>query len=203
MNEEKRIRCSKFLALILRHQPESVGLILDPEGWAPIADVLAACRKKNRALTFPELEELLALDEKKRYSLDETRTKIRANQGHSTAVELTFEERTPPALLYHGTVERFLPGIFEQGLKPGNRHHVHLTESRETAQKVGARRGKPVILTVNAEAMAQAGHRFYISENDVWLTDAVPAQFLNPPDHSSNSCPPSLAAREGRGGFSP
>ena len=144
MNEEKRIRCSKFLALILRHQPESVGLTLEPEGWAPLDDVLAACRKKNRALSRTELDELLALDEKKRYSLDETRTKIRANQGHSTAVELTFEERTPPALLYHGTVDRFLPSIFEQGLKPGNRHHVHLTENLETAQKVGARRGKPV-----------------------------------------------------------
>jgi putative RNA 2'-phosphotransferase len=178
MNEEKRIRCSKFLALILRHQPESVGLTLEPEGWAPIDDVLNACHKKNRALTFSELEELLALDEKKRYSLDESRTKIRANQGHSTAVELTFEERTPPDILYHGTVERFLPSIFEQGLKPGSRHHVHLTESLETAQKVGARRGKPVILTVDAKAMSQARHRFYISENDVWLTDAVPPVFL-------------------------
>ena len=179
MNEEKRIRCSKFLALILRHQPESVGLTLEPEGWAPVDDVLAACRKKNRALSFEELEELLALDEKKRYSLDESRTKIRANQGHSAAVELTFEERTPPALLYHGTVDRFLTSIFEQGLKPRSRHHVHLTENLETARKVGARRGKPVILTVNAEAMARAGHRFYVSENDVWLTDAIPPEFLS------------------------
>ena len=182
MNEEKRIRCSKFLALILRHQPESVGLTLESEGWAPIEDVLAACRKKNRALSFEELEILLALGEKKRYSLDETRTKIRANQGHSTDVELTFEERTPPALLFHGTVDRFLPSIFAEGLKPGSRHHVHLTENLETARKVGARRGKPVVLTVNAEAMTSAGHRFYVSENDVWLTDAVPPEFLSRED---------------------
>ena len=179
MNEEKRIRCSKFLALILRHQPESVGLTLEPEGWAPLDDVLAACRRKNRGLTRSELDELLALDEKKRYSLDETRTKIRANQGHSTAVELTFEERTPPTLLYHGTVDRFLASIFEQGLMPGSRHHVHLTENLETAQKVGARRGKPMILTINAEAMAQAGHRFYISDNDVWLAETVPPEFMS------------------------
>lgn len=182
MKKEQRIKRSKFLALILRHQPESVGLILEKEGWAPVDTVLQACRKKGRGMTLAELEALVAADEKGRYSFDQTGTKIRANQGHSTGeVELTFTKAEPPSVLYHGTVDRFLDSIFEKGLIPGSRHHVHLSADKETAMKVGQRRGKPVLLEIDAAGMTADGEEFFISDNGVWLAAQIPPQFLKRP----------------------
>jgi putative RNA 2'-phosphotransferase len=180
MNEEQRKRRSKFLALILRHQPESVGLTLEKEGWASIDAVLTACRNRGRGMSRADLDALVAADEKGRYSFDATGTKIRANQGHSTGeVELTFTKADPPAVLYHGTVDRFLPAIFEQGLIPGSRHHVHLSADKETAMKVGQRRGKPMLLEIDARRMVAEGGEFFVSDNGVWLAARVAPTYLS------------------------
>jgi putative RNA 2'-phosphotransferase len=172
---------SKYLALILRHKPEAAGLRLDAQGWAPVAEVLAAVQRRFGAFSHAELEELVRTNDKQRYAFDETGDRIRASQGHSVAVELDLEPAAPPALLYHGTVDRFLDSILKQGLVKGRRHHVHLSGDEETARKVGGRRaGETVILAVRAGEMAAAGHGFYRSANGVWLTDRVPPDYLAP-----------------------
>jgi putative RNA 2'-phosphotransferase len=179
MKEEQRTRRSKFLALILRHQPESVGLTLEKEGWASVDAVLDACHKKGRGMSRAELDELVSQCPKQRYGFDPSGLKIRASQGHSTeGVELTFARAEPPAVLYHGTVEKFLPSIFEKGLIPGSRHHVHLAGDRETAINVGQRRGRPVLLEIDTEAMRTAGQEFSLSDNGVWLAERVDPEFL-------------------------
>lgn len=170
---------SKFLALILRHKPEAVGLTLDPEGWAQVDDVIAAVRLRFGAFGRDELEELVRTNDKKRYAFDESGSRIRASQGHSIGVDLGLAPASPPPLLYHGTTRRFLDSILAQGLIKGKRHHVHLSEDVETAAKVGARRaGETIVLAVDSRAMAEDGHPFYLSANRVWLTDAVPPLFL-------------------------
>jgi len=173
MRDDKAI--SKYLSYVLRHAPETAGLELDPGGWAPIADVIAGA---EGPLTEDQIRSVVASSDKQRFSISEDGLRIRANQGHSVPVDLGLIPQTPPDRLYHGTVEKFLAAILEQGLLKGQRHHVHLSADLETAMAVGARRGKPVILTIDAAAMAAAGHAFFRSENGVWLTDAVPAEFL-------------------------
>ena len=171
---------SKYLALILRHRPEAGGLTLDPEGWAPVDDVLAALGRRFGRFERAELEELVRTNDKKRFAFDASGGRIRASQGHSVAVELGLEPVAPPAILYHGTTDRFLPSILEQGLVKGRRNHVHLSEDWETALTVGGRRaGGTAILAVRAGEMAAAGHLFYRSANGVWLTDRVPARWLS------------------------
>jgi putative RNA 2'-phosphotransferase len=172
------LKLSKFLSLVLRHEPERLGLTLDSAGWVVVERLLAACRAQHVPLTRERLEHLVATSEKKRFAFDETRTRIRASQGHSVAVELGYEPEVPPEILYHGTVEKFLPSIRMQGLLKGERHHVHLSADEPTARKVGERRGQPILLTVKADAMHRAGHAFYRSANGVWLVDNVPAAFL-------------------------
>lgn len=166
-------KTSKFLSLLLRHRPEKVGLTLDAFGWASVAELL---QKTN--ITQAELDTIVATDNKGRYSYSEDRTKIRANQGHSIRVNLELQPQTPPDTLYHGTVDRFMDSIQAQGLQPRNRHHVHLSADLATARTVGGRRGKPVILRIDAATMHADGHCFYCSENGVWLTDAVPPQYF-------------------------
>ncbi len=169
---------SKFLAKHLRHAPEELGLTLEAGGWVSVDELLAASSRIGFAISYDELIECVETNDKKRFSFDETGDRIRANQGHTVAVDLQLEAATPPDLLYHGTVERFLPSILVEGLKKGKRHHVHLSADIETARKVGARRGKPVILKVDAGRMHAQGVPFFVSANGVWLTDAVPAEFL-------------------------
>jgi putative RNA 2'-phosphotransferase len=170
---------SKYLALILRHKPEAAGLALDGKGWAPVEDVLRAVQRRFGAFTQADLEELVRTNDKQRYALSESGTRIRASQGHSVGVDLGLEPAAPPPLFYHGTAARFLPSILLQGLVRGKRHHVHLSGDRETARKVGARRaGETVILEVRSGEMAAAGHLFYRSANGVWLTEAVPPRWL-------------------------
>jgi putative RNA 2'-phosphotransferase len=144
----------------------------------PVDDLLAACERSGFPIAYDDLIECVATNEKQRFSFDDTGDLIRANQGHSVAVNLQLAEQPPPEILFHGTVERFLASIMAEGLKKGKRHHVHLSRDVETAQKVGARRGKPVILQVDAGKMHAAGFKFYLSVNGVWLTDAVPATYL-------------------------
>ena len=167
---------SKFLALILRHKPEAGKLRLDGEGWADVDAVLAAVQSRFGEFDRDALEELVRTNDKQRYRFDETGTRIRANQGHSLPVELGLEPRAPPHRLYHGTSERFLPSIMEQGLLKGRRQHVHLSGDVETALKVGGRRGRPALLEVLSGDMS--GHLFFRSANGVWLTDHVPPAYL-------------------------
>jgi putative RNA 2'-phosphotransferase len=145
----------------------------------PVDDLLAAAEKNGFLISYDELVECVETNDKQRYAFDVSGELIRANQGHSVEVDLQLEEREPPETLFHGTVERFLPSILEAGLVRGKRHHVHLSKDVETARKVGSRRGKPVILTVDAGRMHRDGHRFFVSANGVWLTDTVPPSYLS------------------------
>lgn len=167
------VRTSKLLSRYLRHTPERIGLSLDEAGWADVDDVLAALR-----ITREQLVEVVATNDKQRFAISDDGRRIRANQGHSILVELDLPRRTPPAVLYHGTVAKFLDEIMRDGLRPMNRHHVHLSASIETAEKVGARRGHPVILVVDAGAMDAEGTPFWLSANGVWLTAHVPPHQL-------------------------
>lgn len=180
MEPTRRVKISKYLSKHLRHQPERLGLTLAPGGWVPVADLLAGCTRNGFPVSREELDEVVRSNDKQRFSFDATGTQIRANQGHSTAVDLQLEPIFPPALLYHGTAERNLDLLLRDGLKKMARHHVHLSADVATAQKVGARHGKPVVLVVDAAAMHLAGHTFYRSANGVWLTDEVPSQYLRP-----------------------
>ena len=178
MDEKRKTKISKFLSLVLRHKPEEIGLALEDGGWVSVRKLIAACDAYGKKFTLSELQEVVATNDKKRFSFDEKGAKIRANQGHSVEVEIGFEEREPPEILYHGTAERNLGVIFAEGLKKMSRHHVHLSADTETARKVGARYGKPVILKVDTAKMRERGAKFYVSANGVWLADAVAAEFL-------------------------
>lgn len=179
MPKDRFTKTSKFLSLVLRHEPGLIGITLDSAGWANVSELLRACRAHGRPLTRDELREAVASDDKRRFSFSEDGRKIRANQGHSIPVELGYEPAAPPAVLYHGTTEKFLPSIREEGLKRGSRHHVHLSPDEETARKVGGRRGRPVVLKVESGRMHEAGHMFFRSANGVWLTERVPPEYLN------------------------
>ena len=178
--DRSMVTVSKFLSKHLRHTPELLGLTLRAGGWVPVDELLAGCRRVQFAITYDELIECVESSDKQRFSFDGTGDLIRANQGHSVEVDLGLEAKTPPDVLYHGTVERFLSSILAEGLNKGKRHHVHMTKEIETARKVGARRGRPVILIVDAAKMHAGGFEFLESTNGVWLTDTVPPLFLAP-----------------------
>jgi putative RNA 2'-phosphotransferase len=172
------VKTSKFLSLVLRHKPGLIGINLDSAGWVSVSELLRACQTHGQPLTFAQLHEVVMGNDKQRFSLSEDGQMIRANQGHSLPVELGYEAAIPPNILYHGTVERFLPSIRAEGLKKGSRHHVHLSPDEETAQRVGRRRGKPVVLKVESGRMYRKGHEFFRSANGVWLTEHVPPEYL-------------------------
>ncbi len=176
-------RTSRFLSLILRHQPESIGLRLDSEGWVDVPVLLAAMKQNGRSISEEELNLVVSQNDKKRFTLRDGR--IRANQGHSIPVDLELKPQTPPEHLYHGTADRFLEAILRQGLKPMTRQHVHLSKDQETALSVGRRHGRPVVLVVEAARMVASRHRFYRSENGVWLSDRVPPEFLSRLDRAA------------------
>ena len=177
--EKSLVRDSKFLARVLRHDPGLIGVELDPAGWVDVGVLLAAAEAHGKRMSRERLNAIVAQNDKKRYEFDETGERIRASQGHSVPVELGYEPATPPQRLYHGTATRSLASIYRDGLLPGERHHVHLSADTATATKVGSRHGVPVVLAVDAEAMAKAGHTFYQSTNGVWLTDRVPPRYLS------------------------
>ncbi|MGW6856137.1 RNA 2'-phosphotransferase [Streptomyces xanthophaeus] len=176
MDDRRTVKVSKYVSKHLRHQPERIGLVLDPNGWVEIEDLLSAAAGHGFAISRAELDHVVAANDKQRFAVDGTR--IRANQGHTVSVDLDLPEAEPPAYLYHGTVAAALEPIRAEGLRPMARHHVHLSPDRETASRVGARRGRPVVLSVDAAAMRAAGHVFRVSANGVWLVDAVPPEFL-------------------------
>ncbi|MCG8542907.1 MAG: RNA 2'-phosphotransferase [Alphaproteobacteria bacterium] len=171
-------RISKFLSLVLRHKPEAAGIELDAEGWADVAELVDGMAKAGRAVDMAQLIQVVESNDKQRFAFNDDHSRIRAVQGHSRPVALGYAPSVPPDRLYHGTVARFLPAIRKQGLKPGRRQHVHLSLDRATAEKVGARRGRPVILTVDSHRMARDRYVFYLADNGVWLTDRVPAEYI-------------------------
>jgi len=178
MHERQRTAISKFLSFVLRHRPGSIGVQLDAQGWVEIEHLLQQCRAHGREISRAMLEEVVATNSKQRFAISEDGVRIRASQGHSTAVDLAYEPATPPEILFHGTVASCLDSIRERGLDRMSRHHVHLSADSETARAVGGRRGRPVVLRVLAGAMHRDGHTFFLSANGVWLTDAVPAAYL-------------------------
>lgn len=175
--QNKDVRISKLLSYVLRHKPDSIGLSLDPQGWAKIDELISKSTKVK--MKRDDISRVVKNNDKQRFIVSEDGQSIRANQGHSIKVDLGLTPTPPPAALFHGTATRFWPSIRVEGLKKMNRHHVHLSEDEDTAAKVGVRHGKLQILTVDSEAMAKAGHLFYVSENGVWLTDDVPPQYLS------------------------
>ncbi|MEU6877622.1 RNA 2'-phosphotransferase [Streptomyces sp. NPDC046712] len=179
MDERRTVKVSKYLSKHLRHQPERIGLVLDANGWTEIDTLLRAAAAHGFPISRAELDHVVAANDKKRFAIEGTR--IRASQGHTVAVDLDLPPAEPPAYLYHGTVASRLDAIRAEGLRPMARHHVHLSPDRETATRVGARRGRPVVLSVDAGAMHRAGYVFHVSANGVWLTDTVPPEFLRFP----------------------
>jgi putative RNA 2'-phosphotransferase len=178
MNAKQRVSVSKFLSLVLRHDPSAIGIRLDPAGWVDVSALLEAMAKAKKPLTMSDLIEVVETNEKKRFAFSDDRSRIRASQGHSVEVELGYEPVTPPSILYHGTADRNIESIRLQGLIKMNRQHVHLSSEEETAKLVGQRYGRSVVLIVETEKMATEGHVFFLSANGVWLTDHVPPSFL-------------------------
>ncbi len=172
-----KINISKYISLILRHKPEEIGITLDEHGWANVSELIEGISKSHE-FNMDMLEDIVATDNKQRYSFNEDHTLIRANQGHSIPVDVELEEVIPPEILYHGTGEKYVASIDQQGLIPKSRLYVHLSGDKETAVKVGQRHGKPVIYIVKSGEMNRDGIAFYRSVNGVWLTQAVPAKYL-------------------------
>jgi putative RNA 2'-phosphotransferase len=170
-------KTSKHISLILRHKPETIGITLDAHGWANVKDLINGVNKTHK-LDMELLEEIVATDEKKRYSFNEDKTKIRANQGHSVNVDVELEEFVPPEYLYHGTATKYMDSIWKTGLVPKSRLYVHLSADTETAMKVGERHGKPIVLRIRSKCMYLQGYKFYKSQNGVWLTKEVPVEFI-------------------------
>ena len=170
---------SRFISLILRHKPETIGITLDEHVWADVQDLIDGInRSSGHTLDMELLEEIVRTDEKQRYSFNEDHTLIRANQGHSVSVDVELEEKIPPDTLWHGTGEKYVSSIDVQGLIPKSRLYVHLSSDIDTARNVGSRHGKPVIYAINCRAMVRDGYRFFLSANHVWLTKEVPAQYM-------------------------
>jgi putative RNA 2'-phosphotransferase len=176
---KKLTETSKFLSYILRHQPQSIGLTLNTEGWADIAELIACANKSGNTIDRALIQQVVDTSDKKRFTISDDGLRIRAAQGHSTAsVAMTYPEQTPPEFLYHGTATRFLESIRKEGLKPGERHYVHLSANVKTATEVGQRYGTPSVLIVAALIMHRAGFTFFLADNGVWLTEAVPVRFI-------------------------
>lgn len=179
ITEKEAIKISKFLSLVLRHQPETIGLALDENGWAEVTLLIEKCNQKGVALNRELLEHIVATNTKKRFSFNEQKDQIRANQGHSIEVDLALSPQVPPDVLFHGTTERFVSSIKEQGLIKQQRQHVHLSAEQSTAVQVGQRHGKPFVFSVQTGQMHHDGFVFYLSDNGVWLTDHVPSRYLS------------------------
>lgn len=179
MNADTEKRTSKFLSLVLRHKPEKIGIMLDDAGWTDVVGLLVALGKHGKRTSREDLDLVVKNNAKQRFAFSEDGTQIRANQGHSVEVDLKYEAVAPPEILYHGTVGKFMVSIREQGLIKGGRHHVHLSKDEITATIVGKRRGVPVLLMVEAMAMAFDGHEFFVSANGVWLTESVPPKYIH------------------------
>ncbi|HXI71465.1 MAG TPA: RNA 2'-phosphotransferase [Verrucomicrobiae bacterium] len=181
MNEKETKHASKFLSLVLRHEPERIGLKLGAAGWVGVTELLEAVNRHGVALTLDQLKHVVATSNKKRFAFSDDGSQIRANQGHSVEVDLQYPPETPPEILYHGTATRFLDGIRQDGLQRMERHDVHLSAETKVTIQVGGRHGKPALLIIRAGDMHRAGHVFRRSANGVWLVNQVPSQFIEFP----------------------
>ena len=181
MNEKEIRRKSKYLSLVLRHQPETIGIELDESGWVEVEELLACLQRHGKTMSRETLELVVQTNDKQRFSFNEERTRIRANQGHSVEIDLGYEPAVPPEILYHGTPQQFVEIISREGLRKMQRHHVHLHVDEEIGLTVGKRRGKPVLLKIRALEMHQAGCEFFVTPNQVWLTDNVPVEYIEFP----------------------
>lgn len=170
-------KTSKYISLILRHKPETIGINLDEHGWANVKDLIEGVNKTHK-LDMKMLEEIVETDDKQRYSFNEDKTMIRANQGHSIDVDVELEEAVPPELLWHGTGIKYVKSIDVEGLIPKSRLYVHLSSDPNTAIEVGKRHGTPAIYCIDALRMHEDGYKFYKSKNGVWLTKHVPAEYF-------------------------
>lgn len=181
LTQKQLTSLSKFLSLILRHKPETINLSLDSEGYVDINQLISNINKhSDYNITRTTLDHIVATDSKQRYSYNKTKTKIRANQGHSIPVDLNLTPQIPPEILYHGTSKRFLDSILSDGLKPMSRQYVHLSSDSTTAAIVGKRHGdSPIIFMIETKPLINSGYKFYLSENKVWLTDYIPAKYLS------------------------
>ena len=178
-DEQATRRISKFLSLVLRHQPDKIGIQLDDAGWTPVETLLEAMNQHGRKISRDALNHVVATNDKQRFSISDDGNFIRASQGHSVEVDLGYESASPPEFLLHGTPSSAVDVIRREGLKKMQRHHVHLHTDADTAETVGARRGKPVLLRIRAQQMASEGFEFYVTANKVWLTDHVPPGFID------------------------
>ncbi|MEU9129772.1 RNA 2'-phosphotransferase [Kitasatospora sp. NPDC048540] len=178
MDEKQTVRVSKTLSRVLRHDPASVGITLDTAGWVPVDELLAGLARSGRRISRAQLDHVVATNNKRRFAFSEDGRSIRASQGHTVEVDLGLPPAEPPAVLYHGTGSATVGVILAEGLRPMARQDVHLSADTDTAVRVGARHGRPVVLVVDAAAMAAAGHVFRVSANGVWLTDSVPPRYL-------------------------
>lgn len=185
--DEKSVRrISKFLSLVLRHQPDKIGIQLDDAGWVEIELFLEALRQSGQKISRDLLEYVVRTNDKQRFTIDESGQRIRANQGHSVEVELGYEPADPPSILIHGTPRTAVSAIRESGLQKMKRHHVHLHSDSSVASAVGARRGAPVLLKVKSQEMTKEGFVFYVTANQVWLTEHVPPRFIEFPESEDN-----------------
>lgn len=169
---------SQFLSLILRHKPEVIGITLDEHGWANVDELVRGVAKTYKEFNFETLERIVESDEKQRYSFNEDKTLIRANQGHSIPVDVELEKVEPPEWLYHGTGKKYQKSIDAQGLIPKSRLYVHLSSDVKTALAVGKRHGSPVVYAIKSKLMHDDGYEFFKSVNGVWLTKSVPTQYM-------------------------
>jgi putative RNA 2'-phosphotransferase len=178
ISEKENIKTSKFLSLVLRHQPGLIGLELNESGWANVNELIKKANNHGIQLDFNTLQHIVDTNSKKRFSFSDDLNRIRASQGHSVEVDLDYTAQIPPKILYHGTATQNVESILQSGIEKRDRHHVHLSSDIETAIKVGQRHGKIFIFEVHAEQMHSDNFKFYISENGIWLTDNVPAKYL-------------------------
>lgn len=180
------VRVSKFLSQILRHRPEKIGLQLDGQGWANVDELLEKAAAKGERFDRALLQIVVDTNNKKRFAFSDDGLRIRASQGHSIDIDLGLKPQKPPEILWHGTSEKSLESIRKEGLRPMRRQHVHLSKDRQTAENVGGRHGKAVVLTVRSGDMSRQKHKFFLSENGVWLTEEVPVEFLDFPVGDNN-----------------
>ncbi|WP_232429522.1 RNA 2'-phosphotransferase [Noviherbaspirillum autotrophicum] len=181
MNEQL-VKKSRFLSRVLRHRPDSIGITLDKQGWTEVSELLEKAASHGMQVSREELDRIVVENDKRRFTFNADRSQIRAAQGHSVKVDLQLPVCTPPPVLYHGTVVKFLPSIRKQGLFPGSRHDVHLSANMETALAVGARRGSPVVISVETYSLLRDGFQFRCADNGVWLISKVPVKYLRFPD---------------------
>jgi putative RNA 2'-phosphotransferase len=179
MNQKTLTKLSKFLSFVLRHKPESIGVVLDANGWIEIDQLVEGCQAHGKALSREIVETIVATNAKQRFAISEDGRRVRANQGHSIEIDLAYHPAPPPETLFHGTISASLPAIRSSGLNKMDRHHVHLSPDVATARTVGMRRGKPVVLQIATGRMHREGHLFYLSANGVWLTEHVPPEYID------------------------